>query len=74
MLDFFVLNTKLDKEGSKVQAIINGKEFIITEWAPYVIEGLPMGEVSIALSLLDTNGNVIPGPFNQVNRTITLEP
>ena len=74
MLDFFVLNTKLDKEGSKVQAIINGKEFIITEWAPYVIEGLPMGEVSIALNLLDANGNVISGPFNQVNRTITLEP
>lgn len=73
MLDFFVLNTSLSEDGNKVKATINGKEFMITEWAPYVINGLPMGEVSIQLELLDSSGNLIEGPFNKVNRSVTLK-
>lgn len=72
LLDFFVLNTKLSKDGNKVKATINGEEFIITEWAPQVIKGLPKGEVTIALELIDAQGNYIPGPFNKVKRTVTL--
>lgn len=72
MLDFFVLNTTLSKDGNKVKATINGEEFIITEWAPQVIRGLPKGEVSIELELIDAEGKLIPGPFNQVKRTVTL--
>ncbi|WP_435622784.1 hypothetical protein [Flagellimonas sp.] len=74
MLDFFVLNTTLSEDGNKVRATINGEEFMLTEWAPYVINGLPMGEVSIQLELLDGEGNPIEGPFNTVNRTVTLKP
>ena len=74
MLDFFVLNTTLSEDGNKVRATINGEEFMLTEWAPYVINGLPMGEVSIQLELLDGEGNPIEGPFNKVNRTVTLKP
>ncbi len=73
LLDFFVLNTTLSKDGHKVRATINGKEFIIAEWAPHVIKGLPMGEVTIQLELLDENGALIPGPFNKVTRTVTLK-
>ena len=50
-----------------------GKEFLIYEWAPFYIQGLPLGEVSIKLELLDADGNVIEGPFNNVERTVTLE-
>ena len=74
MLDFFVLNTTLSEDGNKVKATINGQEFMITEWAPHVINGLEMGEVSIDLELVDSNGNPIEGPFNKVNRTVTLQP
>lgn len=74
MLDFFVLNTELSAEGNKVRATINGKEFIITEWAPHIINGLPMGEVTIKLELIDAEGNGIEGPFNKVERTVTLAP
>lgn len=74
MLDFFVLNTTLSEDGNKVKATINGEEFMITEWAPHVITGLPMGEVTIQLELLDAEGNVIEGPFNKVTRTVMLKP
>lgn len=72
LLDFFVLNTTLSETGHKVKATINGKTFTITEWAPYVIKGLPKGEVKIHLELVDKNGKYVPGPFNEVTRTVTL--
>ncbi len=74
LLDFFVLNTKLSENGTKVRATINGEKFIITEWGPNVITGLPMGEVTIQLELVDATETLIPGPFNKVIRKITLKP
>ena len=73
LLDFFLLNTTLSETGNKVRATINGQEFMITEWAPYVIKGLAKGEVTIKLELLDENGTLIPGGFNDVTRTVTLK-
>lgn len=73
LLDFFLLNTTLSETGNKVRATINGQEFMITEWAPYVINGLAKGEVTIKLELLDGDGNLIPGGFNDVTRTVTLK-
>jgi len=46
---------------------------MIDEWAPHYIEGLPMGRTEIKLELLDSEGNAVPGPFNSVERSITLE-
>lgn len=73
MLDFYLVNTNLSPEGNKVRATINGTEFILDRWLPYTIEGLPMGQNKIKLELLDKNGTVIPGPYNTVERTITLK-
>ena len=73
LLDFFVLNTTLSESGNKVKATINGTEFLIAEWAPHIIKGLPKGEVTITLELIDADGNMIPGPFNQVTRTVMLK-
>lgn len=73
MLDFFLVNTSLSESGNKVRATINGQEFVITEWAPYYIEGLEKGEVTIGLELIDKEGNLIPGPYNTVERKVTLE-
>ena len=72
MLDFYLLNTSLAAEGNTVRATIRGKEFTIDQWASYYIEGLPMGETTIKLELMDSEGNIIPGPFNLTERTITL--
>ena len=73
LLDFFVLNTALSKDGNKVKATINNQEFILTEWSPYVISGLPEGKASISLELVNATGKYIPGPFNKVTRTIMIE-
>jgi len=73
LLDFYLLNTNLSPDGNKVRATVNGTEFMIDEWAPYQIEGLPKGEVTIELELIDADGNLIESPFNPVKRSVTLE-
>lgn len=73
MLDFYLLNVAISPEGNKVKATINSEEYLIDEWAPYFIEGLEKGTVTIKLELIDKDGNAIPGPFNTVERTVTLE-
>ena len=73
LLDFFVLNTSLSKDGNKVKVTINNQEFLLTEWSPYLISGLPEGKASISLELVDATGKYIQGPFNKVTRTIMIE-
>ena len=73
MLDFYLVNTELSENGHKVRATINGQEFMINEWKPYYISGLPMGENTIKLELLDEQGNLVQSPLNPVTRTITLK-
>lgn len=73
LLDFYILNSELSKEGKRVRATINGKEFIITKWQPYIIQGLPMGESTIKLELIDEDGKLVESPLNSVERKITLK-
>ena len=73
LLDFYLINTKISPEGNKVKATINDTEFIITEWAPYYLQGLPKGEVKIKLELLNAEGKLVDGPFNPSVRSVTLE-
>ncbi len=72
LLDFYLVNCDLSADGYRVKATINDIEFMIAEWRPYFIEGLPMGEVRIKLELLDAEGNLVDSPFNPVERTVTL--
>jgi hypothetical protein len=73
MLDFYLVNTTLSPSGNKVRATINGTEFMLDQWVPYMMEGLPAGQATIKLELVDSSG-VIPGPFNSVTRSITVQP
>ena len=72
MLDFYLVNAKLGAE-YKVKAEINGEEHLIDSWQPYYIEGMPMGENTIKLTLLDAEGNAVDTPLNPVSRTFTLQ-
>ena len=74
MLDFYLVNTTLAADGNKVRATINGTPFMLDQWLPYMIEGLPAGTATIKLELLDSAGNIIAGPYNSVERTITVQP
>ena len=73
LLDFYLVNTEISKNGNKVRATIQDTEFIIDEWAPYYIEGLPKGEINIKLELIDSSGNLIKTPFNPSTRKVILE-
>jgi hypothetical protein len=73
MLDFYLVNCTLSPDGYKVRATLNGTEFRLTKWAPYVIEGLPLGEVKVKLELLDKNNKPVESPFNGVERTANLK-
>lgn len=74
LLDFFLVNTEISEEGNKVKVTVNdGDDYLITDWVPHVIENMPIGENKIQLTLVDENLEPIPGPFNAVTRTVTLE-
>ena len=72
ILDFYLVNTDLSPDGNKVRATINNEQFLIEKWSPHFIHGLPMGENTIKLELVDQNGEVIDGPYNTVERKIML--
>ena len=74
MLDFYLVNTTLEPGGTQVRATINGAEFMLDQWAPYMMEGLPIGENTVKLELVDDSGNLIPGPYNSVTRNFSIQP
>ncbi len=69
MLDYFMVNTNSDHY---VQADINGQVFDLKDWVPRYIEGLPAGDNTIKLSLLDKEGNLVDVKNNPVSRTFKL--
>tara|TARA_B100001250_G_C19626762_1_gene711877 strand:- start:172 stop:885 length:714 start_codon:yes stop_codon:yes gene_type:complete len=73
LLDFYLINTAISPDGNKVKATINDTEFVITEWAPFYIEGLQKGEVKIKLELINSKGKLVDNQFNPSVRTIILE-
>ena len=73
MLDFYLVNTEISPSGNKILANINGETHFITEWQPYIIEGLPMGENTITLTLINEKGLKMETPYNPVSRTFTLK-
>jgi len=74
MLDFYLVNTTLEAAGNRVRATINGTEFMLDRWLPYQMEGLPAGENTVKLELIDASGSVLPGPYNSVTRKFTVAP
>jgi hypothetical protein len=64
ILDFYLVNTSISENGNKVKVNINEVEFIINKWAAYKISGLKKQDNSIRIQLIDKNGNLIEGPFN----------
>ena len=74
LLDFYLVNTILEPGGNNVRATINGTEFMLDKWQPYQMEGLPVGENTVKLELVDSSGAVVPGAYNSVTRTFTVTP
>ncbi len=73
MVDFFVTNAKLSKDGYKVRVTVDGQSQVVDDWKPYRLHGLKAGEHKVKTELLDPKGNVVPGTYNSTERTITLK-
>ncbi len=74
LVDFYALNAEIGTEKGQytVQAQINEKTMTMREWKPFILTGLPMGEHTLTLTLLDSEGKKADIPFNPVSRTFTL--
>lgn len=78
MLDFFLINAELGDEYKAKYMIrkneADAEEYTITmtEWTPAFVTGLTSGEYIITLQLLDSDGNLVDGAFNNTQRSITV--
>lgn len=73
LLDFYISNAELSSDGYRVRLTIDGKvNQMLTSWQPYYIYGLKKGRHTIRLELLDSENKLVPGFFNDVKRTITV--
>jgi hypothetical protein len=73
LLDFYLVNCDLSKSGYSVLAEINGNTFKLTKWCGYFMEGLPLGENTVKLTLQDVNGNVVDSPYAVSERKFVLK-
>jgi len=79
MLDFYLHNVELGEEGYKARYTIADEQgtevasITLTEWAPAFVTGLLSGTYEVTLQLIGSDGNVVPGPFNDTTREITVE-
>ncbi len=73
LLDFFISNCELTKDGYKVRLTIDKKATKnLHDWQPYYIYGLDEGQHTVRLELLGPDGLLVKGPFNDVEQTITV--
>ena len=74
LFDFYLVNTEIGEGGNQVRVTVNGDTtMMVNDWKPFVLEGLPMGENTVKVELIDSEGNLIDSPFNSEERTFTLE-
>lgn len=79
LLDFYLHNVELSEDGYKAKYTIRSTEddkdvasATFTKWAPGYVKGLTPGTYEVNLTLLDADGNVVDGPFNDTTREITV--
>jgi len=74
LLDFYIQNCQLSKDGYKVRLTIDGNNMrILTQWIPYYIYGLQKGTHTIRLELLDMKNKLVPGIFNDFKQQIEIK-
>lgn len=79
LLDFYLNNVELSPDGYKAKYTITNKgtgsevgTITLTEWTPAFVSGLATGEYGVRLQLLDKDGNVVEGAFNNTERVINV--
>jgi len=74
LLDFYVSNCELSSDGYKIKLTVDGRaERYLSEWIPYYILGLKPGKHQLRLELVDGEKQLVPGAFNDVERTFSVK-
>lgn len=81
MLDFYLHNVELSEDGHRARYTIRstGDEaedlasITLAEWTPAFVTGLDTGTYEVHLQLIDGEGNVVDGPFNDTIREIQVK-
>lgn len=74
LFDFYLVNTEIGPGGNQVRVTVNGDTtMMVDQWKPYVLEGLPMGDNTVKIELIDSDGTLVDSPINSEERTFTLE-
>ncbi len=74
LFDFYPVNTEISSGGNQVKVTVNSDTtFMVDEWKPLIMEGLPMGKNTVKIELVDSQGNLVDSPFNSEEREFTLE-
>lgn len=74
LLDFFISNCELSADGYKVILTVDGKmKRTLTSWQPYYIYGLKKGSHTIELQLVDEEGHMVGGSYNNIERIIKIQ-
>ncbi len=74
LLDFYINNCALSKDGYKVRVTIDdANERFLYDWVPYYIYGLNPGTHKIQMELISPQNDIVPGIFNKVTKTFTIE-
>ena len=74
LFDFYLVNTEIGAGNNQVRVTVNSDTtMMVDRWRPYVLQGLPMGENTVKIELVDSDGDLIDSPFNSEERTFTLE-
>jgi hypothetical protein len=83
LLDFYLHNVQLSEDGYTARYTIRqlGQiegntmdmgSIVLADWQPVIVEGLPSGDYVVELVLLDPQGAIVNGLFNQTEREITV--
>lgn len=64
LVDFYLANTNISKEGNTLQLSIDSSEFQIHNWSAYKINGLAKGKHKIKIQLVNHKGEHFKSPYS----------
>lgn len=74
LLDFYLSNCTLSREGYRVEVTIDGEKMgYLYQWSPYLIYGLKKGTHNIRVVLVGPDDQIVPGDFNVNERNIVIK-
>ena len=65
LLDFYLVNVKLNENGNYVELKIDDQIFKLFNWSAYKITGLKVGKHELSLQVFNSKGNPLKGELLQ---------